>query len=121
MLLTEFVPFTELLPLVDVMVTNGGYGGVQMALANGVLLVVAGTAEDKMEVSARVTWSGAGVALKTDTPTPRQLRESVTAVLADARYRARAEELAVAFAGYRGAARAAEAILEVAGTRSMIS
>ncbi len=33
MRLTEFLPFTELLPLVDVMVTNGGYGGVQLALA----------------------------------------------------------------------------------------
>jgi hypothetical protein len=31
--LTPFVPLTELLPLVDVYVTNGGYGGVQMVLA----------------------------------------------------------------------------------------
>ena len=70
--LTEFVPFTELLPLTDLMVTNGGYGGVQLALANGVPLVVAGLTEDKMEVSARVIWSGTGVALKTDTPSSRR-------------------------------------------------
>ena len=31
-----FVPFTELLPMVDAAVTNGGYGRVQMALAYGV-------------------------------------------------------------------------------------
>jgi MGT family glycosyltransferase len=112
--LTEFVPFTELLPLVDVMVTNGGYGGVQLALANGVPLVVAGTTEDKMEVCARVTWSGTGVALKTDQPPPEQVRASVVAVLSDNRYRIRAGEIADAYRGYRGAARAAEAILEVA-------
>jgi UDP:flavonoid glycosyltransferase YjiC (YdhE family) len=29
------------------MVTNGGYGGVQAALANGVPLVVAGATEEK--------------------------------------------------------------------------
>lgn len=38
----EFLPYQWLLPQVDVMVTNGGYGGVQCALAHGVPLVVAG-------------------------------------------------------------------------------
>jgi MGT family glycosyltransferase len=115
--LTEFVPFTELLPLVDVMVTNGGYGGVQLALANGVPLVVAGTTEDKMEVCARVTWSGVGVAMKTDTPSPAQVRSAVDTVLGDPRFRAKAQEIARSYQGYRGAARAAEAILEVAAQR----
>jgi MGT family glycosyltransferase len=49
----DFVPFAQLLPRVSVMVTNGGYGGVQFALANGVPLVVAGTTEEKPEIGAR--------------------------------------------------------------------
>lgn len=113
--LTDFVPFTELLPLVDVMVTNGGYGGVQLALANGVPLVVAGLTEDKMEVSARVTWTGTGIALKTDTPSAKQVQQAVTRVLTDPAYRAEAEELRRAYAVFPGAVRAAESILEVAG------
>ena len=112
--LTPFVPFTELLPLTDLMVTNGGYGGVQLALANGVPLVVAGLTEDKMEVSARVTWSGTGIALKTDTPSAEQVRQAAATVLADPAYRARAQEMRGAYAGFGGAARAAESILEVA-------
>ena len=52
--LERFIPHDRLLPHVDVMVTNGGYGGVQQALANGVPLVVAGDSEDKPEVAARV-------------------------------------------------------------------
>ena len=36
------------------MVTNGGYGGVQLALAHGVPLVVAGNTEEKGEIAARV-------------------------------------------------------------------
>jgi MGT family glycosyltransferase len=118
--LTEFIPFAQLLPLVDVYVTNGGYGGVQLALAHGVPLVVAGLTEDKMEVSSRVTWSGTGVALRTDTPTARQVRDGVAAVLATPEYRRRAQELQAAYAGYAGAARAAEAILEVAGMPAAI-
>ena len=47
-----FIPFDQLLPHVDVMVTNGGFGGVQFALANGVPLVVAGTTEEKQEATA---------------------------------------------------------------------
>ena len=113
--LTPFVPFTELLPLVDVMVTNGGYGGVQLSLAHGVPLVVAGLTEDKMEVSARVTHFRTGVALRTDTPSPAQVRSAVDAVLATPEYRQRARELQSAYAGWSGASRAAEAIVETAG------
>ena len=111
--LTDFVPFTELLPLTDLMITNGGYGGVQLALANGVPLVVAGLTEDKMEVSARVMWSGTGVALKTDTPSARQVQQAAATVLGDPAYRTRARELSDDYAEYQGAARAAESILEV--------
>jgi UDP:flavonoid glycosyltransferase YjiC (YdhE family) len=76
--------------------------------------------EDKMEVSARTTWAGVGIALRTDTPTPERVRESVTAVLADPSYRARARELQTAYARYSGAERAVEAILEVAGSRQSV-
>ncbi|HYN28341.1 MAG TPA: hypothetical protein VES95_00515 [Dermatophilaceae bacterium] len=46
--LERFVPLTELLPHTDVMVTIGGFGGPQPALAHGVPLVAAGKTEDKM-------------------------------------------------------------------------
>jgi MGT family glycosyltransferase len=114
--MARFLPFGEVLPLVDCFVTNGGYGGVQLALANGVPLVVAGTTEDKMEVSARVTWAGVGIALRTDTPSSQSVAASVSAVLSEPSYRAKARELQRSYAGYPGASRAATAILEVART-----
>ncbi|PRC57278.1 glycosyl transferase, partial [Mycobacterium sp. ITM-2017-0098] len=64
----EYLPHDVLLPMVDVMVTNGGYGSVQRALSDGVPLVVAGQTEDKPEVAARVEYFGAGVNLRTGTP-----------------------------------------------------
>lgn len=55
----SYLPHDKLLPLTDVFVSNGGYGGVQYALEHEVPLVVAGLTEDKAEVTARVGWSGA--------------------------------------------------------------
>ncbi|TDC54421.1 glycosyltransferase [Jiangella ureilytica] len=83
----SFLPYDELLPRTDVMVTNGGYGGVHYAMAYGVPLVVAGRTEDKVEVTARVAWSGAGIDLRINRPRPDHIREAVRQVLADPRYR----------------------------------
>ena len=70
----DYIPHDLLLPKVDVMVTNGGYGAVQRALSTGVPLVVAGNTEDKPEVAARVAWTGAGINLRTGTPTAGAVR-----------------------------------------------
>ncbi|MDF2509747.1 MAG: glycosyl transferase [Microbacterium sp.] len=92
----EYLPYDRLLPLVDVLVTNGGYGGVQQALAHGVPLVVAGQTEDKVEVCARVGWSGAGVNLRTSTATPAQVARAVDRVRSNPSYRANAERIGAA-------------------------
>jgi UDP:flavonoid glycosyltransferase YjiC (YdhE family) len=88
--LERFIPHDELLPYVDAMVTNGGYGGVQQALAHGVPLVVAGNSEDKPEVAARVQWSGAGINLHTGKPSKAMVARAVRRVLTHSTYRRRA-------------------------------
>lgn len=89
----EFLPYDRLLPLTDVFVTNGGYGGLQYALAHGVPIVAAGDTEDKVETTRRVEFSGVGVNLRTGTPTPAQIARAVAQVRADARFRTRARAL----------------------------
>ncbi len=91
--LERFIPHDLLLPRVDAMVTNGGYGGVQQALAHGVPLVVAGDSEDKPEVAARVQWSGAGINLHTGRPSRAMVSGAVGRVLTRTSYRARARAL----------------------------
>jgi UDP:flavonoid glycosyltransferase YjiC (YdhE family) len=107
----SFLPFGALLPHADLMLTNGGYGGVQFALAHGVPLVVAGVTEEKPEIAARVAWSRVGINLKTGTPTPEQIRSAVRAVLDQPQYREQARRIQ---ADYRrhGGAEAAAALLE---------
>jgi MGT family glycosyltransferase len=117
----DYLPHDLLLPKVDVMVTNGGYGAVQRALATGVPLVVAGNTEDKPEVAARVTWAGAGIDLRTGTPTARAVRNAVREVLGDGRYLRRARELEAAYAQRCGVAEIAALIDEVVGERAVTS
>ena len=88
------MPYSELLPHVSVLVTNGGYGGLQQALAHGVPIVVAGATEDKPETAARVAWSGVGLRLREQCPDPGHVRDAVLRVLREPRYRARAQAIA---------------------------
>jgi MGT family glycosyltransferase len=111
----EYIPHDLLLPKVDVMVTNGGYGAVQRALSMGVPLVVAGNTEDKPEVAARVAWTGAGINLRTGTPTPGAVRAAVRDVLNDGRYLGAARRLEAAFARRDGVAEIAALVDEVIG------
>jgi UDP:flavonoid glycosyltransferase YjiC (YdhE family) len=114
----EYIPHDLLLPKVDVMVTNGGYGAVQRALSTGVPLVAAGNTEDKPEVAARVAWTGAGINLRTGAPTAGAVRAAVREVLGDGRYLAAARTLETAFARRDGVAEIAALVDEVIGEHS---
>jgi MGT family glycosyltransferase len=95
--LEPFIPFEHILPHVDVMVTNGGFGGVQMALAHGIPLVVAGDTDDKMEVAARVEWSRCGINLHKQSPTPDEIKNAVRILLNTPVYRENAKKIQADF------------------------
>jgi UDP:flavonoid glycosyltransferase YjiC (YdhE family) len=96
--LATYLPFEWLLPRVDVLVTNGGYGSVNQAMSFGIPLVTAGMTEDKADVNARVAWSGVGINLATNEPTPEAICEAVRTVLDRPAYRMRASRMADEFA-----------------------
>ncbi|MFW0795054.1 nucleotide disphospho-sugar-binding domain-containing protein [Gordonia sp. CPCC 205515] len=104
---TPFVPYDLLLGRAQVMVTNGGYTGVTLALRHGVPLVQAGTTEEKSEIGARIEWSGVGRRLRTTRPSPRAVADAVADVLSNPSYRSAAqriqEEMACHDAGREGA------------------
>jgi MGT family glycosyltransferase len=96
--ISSYLPFEWLLPKVDVLVTNGGYGSVNQAMSFGVPLVTAGLTEDKADVNARVAWSGVGIDLATNEPSSEVLRSAVRTVLDQPAYRLRAKQMADEFA-----------------------
>ena len=115
-----FIPHAHLLPHVDVMVTNGGYNGVQIALANGVPLVVAGQTEDKPEIAARVEWAKVGINLRTRTPSPQQIKDAVKTLLADSSYSTRIKQFQTKIQQYNASAIAATLLEQLATTKQPV-
>jgi UDP:flavonoid glycosyltransferase YjiC (YdhE family) len=110
---TDFIPYAELLPTVDVMVTNGGYGGVHHALLYGIPLVIGGATADKPEIAARVAHAGAGVDLGAARPTPAAVAAAVQHVLRTPRYRHAARRLGEELRRHNAFERIAETIDDV--------
>jgi UDP:flavonoid glycosyltransferase YjiC (YdhE family) len=117
---SQYLDFGQILPDVDVLVAFGSYGTVTQALSFGVPMVVAGNGEDKPEVAARVRWTGTGIYLATDTPTPEQIRDAVDQILAKPEYRACAQELAQEFASYDSAKRLTELVEAAVADREVL-
>ncbi|HEX5858020.1 MAG TPA: glycosyltransferase, partial [Microbacterium sp.] len=62
------------------------------------------------EVAGRIAWSGVGRRLKTETPSPTSVRAAVRSVLADPRYRRRAQQMAASMSRAGGFTRLAEIV-----------
>jgi MGT family glycosyltransferase len=114
----DFLPYAELMKHIDVFVTNGGYGGVQFALSNGVPIVVAGATEDKPEVANRVEWSGAGINLHTNKPSSEEIRLAVRRVLKNPSFKRKAMALGEIMNEHNAPKEAAELIDQVAKTKA---
>lgn len=115
-----FIPYDRLLPHVDVMVTNAGFNGVQLALANGIPLVTAGQTEEKPEICARVQWTGVGIDLKTSTPTPMQVRNAVMKILSSSQYRQQAKQFKAEIASYDTPVLATKLLEQLAATKQPV-
>jgi MGT family glycosyltransferase len=116
----RFVPFKPLMPMVDVYVTNGGFGGVQFALSNGVPLVAGGKTEDKAEIANRVAYSGCGINLKTATPTAAQVGDAVRKLLGDPKYRENARRIQAELAAKDAATEAVTLLERLAETKAPV-
>ena len=64
--------------------------------------------EDKVEIAARVEWSGAGINLRKQRPSPGEVRDAVKEVLVNPVYRQNTRRIQSDFAKYNAPTRAAE-------------
>lgn len=115
----RFVPYAHLMPKVDLLLTNGGYGSIQIAMANGVPVVAIGNTEEKPEIANRVKWAGVGVGLKVRIPSESQIRNAVSHVLNTPTYAARAEALRYEMSGLDAASAGAELLEELTGAETL--
>jgi UDP:flavonoid glycosyltransferase YjiC (YdhE family) len=115
----EFIPHTELFPLLDAIVTTGGTGTVLKALRVGVPLITVPVAWDQGENAWRLVEAGAGLRLSQKECTPEHVRAAVQRVLGDPSFKRRAQELGASFDGYGGAARAADLLANLAAAKEV--
>jgi len=100
LIIEDFIPFSDVMPYVTAYITNGGYGGTMLGIMNKLPLVVAGVHEGKNEICARVGYFKLGINLRTERPTPQQIREAVGRVITDGRYKRNVKDLANEFAKF---------------------
>jgi UDP:flavonoid glycosyltransferase YjiC (YdhE family) len=94
----EFLDYSALLPRLSLLITNGGYRTVSLALKAGVPVVASGRTEDRAEVGARVAWSGVGLQVPSAQPSAAELREAITRVMAEPSFRERARRVSASLA-----------------------
>ena len=99
-IIEDFIPFTDVMPYADVYVTNGGYGGVMLGIENQLPLVVAGVHEGKNEICARVGYFNLGINLKTENPSPDQVKKAVEEIFSNYAYKENVNRLAEEFTAY---------------------
>jgi UDP:flavonoid glycosyltransferase YjiC (YdhE family) len=98
--IASFLPYPQIMSEIDLLITNGGYGTVNMAISHGIPIISAGLTEDKEEVSAHVQWSGAGIDLRANQATPEAIKHAVDEIFTQPRYRGRAQQLSLEFANH---------------------
>ena len=96
----DYIPFSDIMPHADVYVTNGGMGGVQLGIQYKLPMVTAGVHEGKNEICARVGYFDLGINLKTERPSPKQIREAVDQVVKNSHYRKNITALSQEFSRY---------------------
>lgn len=112
-IIEDFIPFDDIMPYADVYVTNGGYGGVMLAIENRVPMVTAGVHEGKNEICARVGYFKIGIDLKTELPKAEQISKAVDRITSTTEYKSNIQNLADEFQQYDANNLFAELVEEV--------
>lgn len=99
-LIEDFIPFDQVMPHVQLYISNGGYGGVMQAIQHGLPMLVAGVHEGKNEINARINYLKYGISLRTETPTAAQIAGAARALGTNPLYRENVHRLRQEFAGY---------------------
>ena len=90
----DWARYSQVFPLASAVVCHGGHGTMARALAAGVPVLACPAAGDMNENGVRLTWSGAGLAIRGSLAGPRAIRLAVAELLGEESFRMRAGEIA---------------------------
>jgi len=99
-IIEDFISFDEIMPYANLYITNGGYGGVLLAIQHKLPMIVAGVHEGKNQITSRVGYFQIGIDLKTETPKAGKIRDAADRILDDHSYVRNVKMLANEFSSY---------------------
>jgi UDP:flavonoid glycosyltransferase YjiC (YdhE family) len=99
-IIEDFIDFEFILEHTDLFICNGGYGSVLLSLSNGVPVLAAGVREGKNDVNAHVDYFGVGIDLRTENPSPSDIRQAAERILSEPRWKQRVARLQEELSGY---------------------
>lgn len=79
----DYLSYDKILPYCESFVFNGGYGGVQHCIVNGVPVIIGGESEDKPFVAVRAKAAGIAIDLNSATPSQKQIRDAAREIHED--------------------------------------
>lgn len=109
----DYVDYNTFMPECDVYITNGGYGGILIAIQHELPIIAAGVNEGKNELCNRIAYAGIGINLKTERPEPEIIAKAVSDVLNSGDYKNKVCKLKEEFASYNPMLLCEEYILSV--------
>ena len=107
----DFIDFDFIMPRTDIYITNGGYGGVLLAIDHALPMLAAGVNEGKNEICARIGYFKLGIDLKTEKPSAEKIKKAVNEILSNEVYKQNIEKLRDEFRSYDSTKLSAECIL----------
>ncbi len=113
-MLKPHAPLSDVLPMADVLVTNGNSESVLAALRAGIPTVVLPSIWDQAEMAWRVDETGTGIRIAPWRPTPARMQAAVMRVIRENSFRERAIRMGAALACCGGPQRAAMLVEEIA-------
>jgi MGT family glycosyltransferase len=113
----DWLSYSQLMPLADLVITHGGHGTVARALGAGTPVLCCPAVGDMAENAARVAWAGAGLMLPWRLTTPRAVRIAVRRLLGEPQFATRASAIGASSHDEGGVDRGAELVEALAGRR----
>jgi MGT family glycosyltransferase len=114
-MVVDWMSYSQVMPLADLVITHGGHGTVCRALAAGAPMLCCPAVGDMAENGARVQWAGAGLMLPSRLVGTSSVRTVVRRILGDLRFRERAQAISAWAAANAGASRGAELVERLVG------
>ena len=109
----DFIDFDFIMPRTDMYITNGGYGGVMLAIDHGIPMLAAGINEGKNEICARIGYFQLGINLNTEKPAAEKIKKAVDIMMSQPAFKKNVETLRNEFRSYHASKLSAQSILSL--------